>query len=89
MPANAVLIVGESGSGKSTSIENLPPSETFIVNVSSKDLPFRSWKKNYKEFSKENPTGNLLNTDQTATILGAMKHINDKMPQIKYIVIED
>jgi predicted ATPase len=89
MAANSVLIVGESGSGKSTSIENLPAKETFIVNVSSKDLPFRGWKKNYTEFNKTNPGGNLLNTDNAATIVATLKHVNEKRPEIKYIVIED
>ena len=28
-----ILIIGESGSGKSTSLENLNPKETFIVNL--------------------------------------------------------
>ena len=42
-------IVGESGSGKSTSIRNLDPQKTFIVNVARKALPFRGSKKNYKE----------------------------------------
>ena len=40
-------IVGESGSGKSTSIRNLDPKETFIINVARKALPFKGYKKNY------------------------------------------
>lgn len=38
--ANLIALVGTSGSGKSTSIRNLNPSETFIINVASKPLPF-------------------------------------------------
>ncbi len=89
MAAKAVLIVGESGSGKSTAAEFLPPKETFYINVASKDLPFRGWKKNYTEFSKENITGNLLNTTDSTAILNTMDYVSVKRPEIKYIVIDD
>ena len=89
MPANTILIVGESGSGKSAAIEELNPAETFIINVSSKALPFKGWKKNYSVFNKENPKGNLLNTDNADTIVTMIKHISATMPQIKNIVIDD
>ena len=39
--AAGILVVGESGSGKSTSLENLPNTETFLVNVGQKGLPFK------------------------------------------------
>ena len=51
--AQEVLIVGASGTGKSTSIENLNPESTFIVNVARKALPFRGWKTKYTIFNKE------------------------------------
>lgn len=89
MAANAILIVGESGSGKTTSLENLDPKETFIINVSSKKLPFRNWKDKYSLFTRENPNGNLYNTDNADTIVTTLKHISDKMPQIKYVVVDD
>lgn len=34
--AQGILIIAESGSGKSTSIENLDPAETFIINEAIK-----------------------------------------------------
>ena len=36
-----IIIVGPSGFGKSTSIENLDPETTVILNVERKALPFR------------------------------------------------
>lgn len=45
--SNLIALVGTSGSGKSTSIRNLNPKETFIINVASKPLPFKGWKTNY------------------------------------------
>ena len=87
--AQEILIIGESGSGKSTSLENLDPKSTFIVNVAKKPMPFRGWKGNYKKLSKDTPTGNYIESDNHATIVQTMKHINDKMPHIKTVVVDD
>lgn len=87
--ANGILIVGESGSGKSTSIETLNPKETFIVNVKNKPLPFKGWKSNYISFSKENPEGNYIGTDNPDMMLKVMKHVSDNMKHIKQLIIED
>lgn len=40
--ATVTLILGTSGSGKSTSLRNLPPSETALIQVLAKPLPFKS-----------------------------------------------
>lgn len=84
-----VLIIGESGSGKSTSLEGLDASTTFIINVAKKPMPFRGWKKNYSPLSKENPTGNYIATDNPTTIVSTLKHVNDNMPHIKVVIIDD
>lgn len=36
-----IIIIGPTGSGKSSSIENLPPQLTFILNAEEQPLPFR------------------------------------------------
>jgi ABC-type glutathione transport system ATPase component len=36
-----IFIVGQSGSGKSTSLRNLDPNRTIIINTEGKALPFR------------------------------------------------
>lgn len=87
--AEGVLIVGPSGSGKSTSLEHLDPKTTFIINVKNKPLPFKGWKNSYSILSKENPNGNYIGTDNPGTILATMQHVNEKMPQITTLVIED
>ena len=87
--AQEILIIGESGSGKSTSLETLNPKETFIINVAKKPMPFRGWKKNYIKLTKDNPTGNYIETDNHATIVQTMKHIKDNMPHIKTVVVDD
>lgn len=84
-----LLLVGPSGSGKSTSLEHLDPAQTFIINVKNKALPFKGWKANYTPFSKENPNGNYIGTDDAATIMKIMQHVSDKMPHIKHLIVED
>lgn len=89
MAATSVLVVGESGSGKTTSTENLPSSETFIINVAQKNLPFKGWKGKYKPLNRENPNGNMLMSDDTETILKTMDYVSAQRPEIKYLIIDD
>lgn len=39
-----IIVVGKSGSGKSTSLRNLNPKSTAILNIERKQLPFRGAK---------------------------------------------
>jgi len=87
--AQSVLVIADSGSGKSTSIRDLDPKETFIINIANKPLPFKGWKKNYTMISKDNPKGNMTPVSSSAGIIKAMMHVNDKMPHIKNLVIDD
>lgn len=82
--SNLIVILGESGTGKSTSIRNLDPSETFIINVLSKPLPFRSYKKHYSAEKK-----NYLESDKTAEIIAYLNAINERRPDIKTVIIDD
>lgn len=82
-------MVAESGSGKSTSIENLDPKETFIINVANKPLPFKGWKTKYIPWSKDNPSGNLYSKADAHSIIACMKYVSEKRPDIKTIVIDD
>ena len=52
-------------------------------------MPFRGWKGNYKKLSKDAPNGNYIETDQSSTIVQTMKHINENMPHIKTVVVDD
>jgi len=89
MAANRILILAASGSGKSTSIMNLNPAETFIINVNNKPLPFKHWRSKYKTWSKENPSGNLFASKDPALVLQTMQYVNDKRPEIKNLIIDD
>ena len=87
--AQSVLVIADSGTGKSTSIRTLNPKETFIINIANKPLPFKGYKSKYTQISKENPKGNLTAASSAPGIIKAMKHVNDKMLDIKTIVVDD
>lgn len=87
--ANGILVLGKSGSGKSTSIRNLDPTTTFIINVVNKPLPFKGWKNNYTKFSKENPTGNMISTDNVIQIQKGLNFIDKERPDVKVVIIDD
>lgn len=85
--SNNVLIIGETGSGKSSSIRNLNPKETFIINVLGKPLPFKSSSKMYKN-NKDN-SSNLFVSDNHRDIVKTIHYIDSKMPNIKNVIIDD
>lgn len=85
----ATLILGESGSGKSTSIFNLDPKETAIINVLGKPLPFKGFLKNYKPCSNSCAEGNYIVADKSMHILRAIELIDKNRPDIKNIILDD
>lgn len=87
--SNSILIIGESGSGKSTSIRNLDPKETFVINVLDKPLPFKGFRKSYTAFSDTTPEGNYYSTDNSSRIVALIKKIDTAMPHIKNIILDD
>ena len=87
--AQSILIIADAGSGKSTAIRELDPKETFIINVAGKGLPFKGWKKSYEPISKQNPKGNISNVSSASGIMKCMKHVEENMPHIKNLIIDD
>lgn len=83
------LIIGESGTGKSTSIRNLNATETFIINVIDKPLPFKGYRAKYKTMSGDGLEGNYYATDDYAKVIKVVNHISTKRPEIKTIIIDD
>lgn len=87
-----IAVVGQSGSGKSTSLRNLDPKTTVIINVAGKSLPFRGFRKNYKPLTKNAEgvyEGNLYNTSDVTKIATVLKLVNKTRPEVKTVVIED
>lgn len=84
MASKLIGIVGPTGTGKSTSVKHLNPSETYIINVAKKELPFKGAEKLYNSESK-----NYKEVDDANEITRLLRTISDKAPHIKNIVIED
>ena len=87
--SNTVLVIGQSGSGKSTSLRNLDPSSTFIINVLDKPLPFRGFKKSYIPVTKENKSGNYFTTHDLATVVRCIDMVNKEREDITTLIIDD
>lgn len=87
--SDLALVVGNTGSGKSTSLRNLDPQETFIINVTGKPLPIRGAKKKYTPFDPAKNEGNMISTSSTANIIKLLKYIDAKRPEVKQIIIDD
>lgn len=75
------LILGESGTGKTSSLRNLDPAKTLLIQAVPKPLPFRS--KGWRVHTKETP-GNILRTDDADKIVATLHKINRPI-----IVIDD
>lgn len=68
----ACMVLGQSGTGKSTSLRNLDPAQTLLIQAVKKPLPFRSERWGY--FDKtNNPHGNIFVCDQAAQIVHLMQ----------------
>lgn len=84
MSSKLIGVVGETGTGKSTAIKHLNPEETYIINVASKELPFRGSEKLYNTKNK-----NYKEVDDPTEITRLLKTISEKATHIKNVVIED
>jgi hypothetical protein len=89
--SDLIAIAGGSGSGKTTSLRNLNPTETFIVSITGKPLPFKGFKKNYTPLRKESNgyIGNFYKSKNADDVVKIFKLVSMTMPNIKQIIIDD
>lgn len=80
-----ICIAGESGSGKTTSLCNLDPTTTFIIDSDRKGLSWRGWKKQY---NKEQC--NYIQTSDIEKISKMIRRIEmeEKFKHVKTLVID-
>lgn len=82
---SAICIMGESGSGKTTSLRNLDPKTTFIIDADKKGLSWKDWKKGFSGEKK-----NYLKTDFPQVALQALQKVNEEemFKHIKVLVVD-
>lgn len=80
-----VMILGESGSGKSTSMRNLDPVRTLLIQTVRKPLPFRA--KGWRAWDANTKKGSVYVTDSWDLIMKVL----DRAPGFgkDVIVIDD
>ena len=81
--ATVLCLAGESGSGKTTSLRNLDPKTTYIIDADRKGLSWRGWKTQYNKDNK-----NYMQTSNIETITQLLQSLNDKATHIKVVVID-
>lgn len=81
--SKVICVMGESGSGKTTSLRNLNPKETYIIDSDRKGLSWKGWKSQY---NKENK--NYMQSSSIPVINATLKSIDTKAPHIKTVVID-
>lgn len=78
----SIMVLGESGTGKSTSLRNMDPAKTLLIQSIRKPLPFRS--QDWKPIIPGTQAGNIFVTDQFDRIMNIMTKT-----QREIIVIDD
>lgn len=80
--STATMILGESGTGKSTSLRNLNPARTLLIQAVKKPLPFKS--KGWLPYSKLDGSGSIIQSDNPAYIDKAMRAVKREI-----VVLDD
>lgn len=71
--SKSILIMGESGSGKTTSLRNLDPETTYIIDCDGKGLNWKGWKEQYSVEKK-----NYFQTDYPQLVLKLLYFLDGK-----------
>ena len=76
-----LAIVGPTSTGKSTSIQSLNPTETYIISVAGKELPFKGSNKVYNEENKNDLRDkDILSQTSCLVIAGMFEHSSSNHP---------
>lgn len=84
------FILGESGTGKSTSLRNLDPAKTLLIQAIRKPLPFKS--KGWKVRASLKSEGNIIQTDDpvlTERLLRQSPHEVVVLDDFQYVMANE
>lgn len=81
--SRVIAIAGESGSGKTTSLRNLDPKSTYIIDADRKGLSWKGWKSHYNKEAK-----NYIQSSDVQKITIILHGINTQALHIKTVVID-
>ena len=81
--ANLIAVMGESGSGKTTSLRNLDPKTTYIIDCDKKGLSWRGWREQYNAANN-----NYAVMDDQSKVLTYLASINVNAPHIRTVVVD-
>lgn len=87
-----IFILAPTGIGKSSSLRNLDPKTTGIINCDKKELPLKGWRVNYKTVRGEDKRidfnkSNYVETNSPSNVLTVLNEWANN-PNIKTIVID-
>lgn len=83
--STVIGIMGESGSGKTTSLRNLDPETTYIIDSDRKGLSWRGWRGQY---ASDEEHRNYYACDDNQMVLACLKNIDANRPDIKVAVVD-
>ena len=83
--AEKILILSESGKGKSTSIRNLDPDKTMVIQAYKKRLPFKH--DEWKTWNKETQKGSLFTATNFATVEAVLLKMDKAGKEV--VIIDD
>lgn len=81
--SRVICAAGESGTGKTTSLRNLDPKTTYIIDTDRKGLSWKGWKSQYNKDNK-----NYIQTSSIPNVFNILSSVNTKAPHIKVVVID-
>lgn len=83
--ADLICVMGESGSGKTTSLRNLDPASTLIIDADKKGLSWRGWRARYNAEAR-----NYLKSDEPSVVLKCLRAVDGDADytHVKTVVVD-
>lgn len=94
-----IVVAGDVGTGKTTSlfpneklgIKGLNPQEMVYISIagSGKEIPLKGWRTLFQADKGIQEGGRYKSTTDPAMLKSIISYVDSKLPDIKYLVIDD